>query len=40
VVRSASPAKAKTVLTLIVPEDWTAEKALGPIKPEQVLSEG
>jgi len=38
-VRSASPKKAKTVLTLIVPEDWTTEKALGKIKPEKVLSE-
>jgi len=39
VVRGASPAKAKTVLTLIVPEDWDAKRALGKIKPEKVLSE-
>jgi len=39
VVRSASPAKAKTVLTLIVPEDWTAKKALGKIKVSKVLEE-
>jgi len=39
VVRSASPKKAKTVLTLIVPEDWTAKKALGKIKVSKVLEE-
>jgi len=38
-VRSASPKKAKTVLTLIVPEDWKVERALGKIKVEKVLSE-
>jgi len=39
IVRSASPAKAKTVLTLIVPEDWTTKKALGKIKVSKVLEE-
>jgi len=39
VVRSCSPTKAKTVLTLIVPEDWDAKRALGKIKVSTVLEE-
>jgi len=35
--RGASPAKAKVVLSLFVPEDWTAKKALGKIKVSKVL---
>jgi len=38
-VKSASPKKAKTVLTLIVPEDWDVKRALGKIKVDKVLEE-
>jgi len=37
-VKSCSPKKAKVVLSLFVPEDWSAKKALGKIKPEKVLT--